>query len=130
MEPWAQLAVFRTSGETDVAHVAAALEMTSGEDVTSVSGPAGFGTGQPWVLSSAGRVPSRSLRAHADWLLGAIAGREAAIARLRAEDYWVCASFHYLWPDAPDEAEAEAIDAELERLDITFDLELERDDFP
>ena len=130
MEPWAQLAVFRTSGETDVPHVAATLGMTSGEDLTSAPGPSGFGTGQPWVLSSAGQVPSRSLRAHVDWLMGSIAGREAAIARLRAEDYWVCASFHYLWPDAPDEAEAAAVDAELERLDITFDLELERDDFP
>ena len=134
MEPWAELAVFRTSGTTDVGYVAGLLGLESTGDTVDWRAARGMipaiGAQRYWVLSSAGQVPSRALRPHVDRLLQAIAGKEAEIARLRAEGYWVCATFHHLWQDAPDPAEVKAVDAELEARDITFDLELERDDFP
>jgi len=80
------------------------------------------------AISTEGHVQSGSVRAHVRWLLDALGGRSSEIERLRAEGYWVSVIFYDT--KMPDPAERSSVDTELEQLGITFDFELEREDFP
>lgn len=42
-----------------------------------------------WFLESAGNVDSRDARHHLDWLLGHLAGKQAAISQLLQQGYFV-----------------------------------------
>ncbi|MEA2560228.1 MAG: hypothetical protein QOH06_1732 [Acidobacteriota bacterium] len=116
MEPYATLSIFLAPGETDVAHVSSVLGLEPDRGPVSV-----------WMLSTEGHVPLRSVQEHVRWLLDRLVGRYAELAQLREERYWACVIFHDTEP--PDPAEAARVDSELEQHDITFDFELEREDF-
>lgn len=117
MEPYATLSIFLSPGETDEAHVSGVLGLEPDRGPSHV-----------WMLSTEGHVPSRSVQEHVGWLLDRLGGRYAELAQLREEGYWACVFFHDTEP--PDPAEAARVDSELERHGITFDFELEREDFP
>jgi hypothetical protein len=117
MEPYATLSIFLSPGETDVAHVSSVLGLEPDR-----------GSANVWVISTEGHVASRSVQEHVSWLLDRLGGRFAELEHLRAERYWACVVFFDTEP--PDPAEAARVDSELEQHDITFDFELEREDFP
>lgn len=112
-QPHAKLLVFRDRGPTDVAYIAALL-----------GPPDAGGSGKCWEVSSAGlHVARHAVTDHVATVMRRLSGREAAIARLRHEGYWV--SVMYFDTTRPDQATLDAISDALEVLDITFDFELE-----
>ncbi len=84
-----------------------------------------------WWIHSGGRVPSHSVADHVQWLLDRVASQREELAQLIASGHWATMRFHYFVEnEPPDPAEVAQVDAALEAVGITFDLELERDDVP
>jgi hypothetical protein len=111
-KPYARLLVFRSPGETDMAHLSSLLGTA-----------ADTGPSRPWSISTCG-LQAGSARAHVDELLEFVSGKSAILERLRSEGYWVAVFFHDT--QKPDPCEVAEITAALEALDISFDFELER----
>ena len=132
MEPNASLFISKPYNHerkrTDVAHIAGVLgvEPNMGRDLME---PEPWHTGffGVWMLSTDGLVQSSSIRVHVRWLLDAVGGY-SALEPLQAEGYWP--SVYFFDTNMPDPAEKESVMLELEQHAITFDFELEREDFP
>jgi len=117
--------VFKSPGETDVDHIARVLSLESDPDPDPGT-PAAARRHRLWRLTTVGRTAIHSVREHVDVLLSVLGNREAEIARLRKEGYWVSVFYHDTI--RPDEQEFAAVSDELEARDITLDFELERED--
>jgi hypothetical protein len=73
-------------------------------------------------------VRSDSVRVHVRSLLAAIGHRYKALEQLQTEGYFV--SLMFFDTKVPKPTELAAISAKLEKHGISFDFELEREDFP
>lgn len=71
---------------------------------------------------------SDSVKVHVRSLLDTIGHRYGAIERLRSEGYFV--SVLFFDTKVPKPAALSSMDAKLEKHGISFDFELEREDFP
>lgn len=81
-ETWSELRL--RSVHLSLEEVVRVLDLTPGE-VEDLD-PANRSPIRSFALSSRGRVSSRSLRRHLDWLLAKLSGREEALAALRLQN--------------------------------------------
>jgi hypothetical protein len=113
--------------EADIAHIAEVLGVQS-DPREAPDVPWRTNTFGVWMISTEGRIQSSSIRPHVRWLLETVGGY-MALEPLQADGkYQLSVFFFDLTP--PDPAERRSVTEELERHGISFDFELERDDFP
>jgi len=131
MEPYAYLSIAKwfsgDRAESDIAHVANVLGLQP-DPREEPAVPWRTNTFGVWMISTEGRVQSSSIQAHVRWLLDTVGGY-GALEPLRADENYALSVF-FFDTNVPDPAEKSSVEEELERHDITFDFELERDAFP